>query len=78
MLSWYPRIVYFPRFLNNSLARHIIKLAEPRLQPSRLGVGSVPLGEAGDIRTSEGVFLDSSEDPDGVLAALEEKIAGEK
>eukprot|EP00775_Hariotina_reticulata_P009484 gene9484-9648_t len=77
VLSWYPRIVLFPRFLSDKQAEHIIQLAQPKLEPSLLGTGDKPAGGTGrsNIRTSSGVFLDRTEDPGGVLAAIEEKIA---
>lgn len=76
ILSWYPRIVVFPNFVDRERAQHIIKLASSRMQPSDL---SYRPNEKRDpkqqIRTSTGVFLNSFEDAGGVLSWVEQKIA---
>jgi hypothetical protein len=38
--------VLFPRFLSNEQAEHIIQLAQPQLEPSLLGTGDKPAGDA--------------------------------
>jgi hypothetical protein len=57
-LSWHPRIVVFPNFIDKARAQHIIKLASSRMEPSTL---SYRPNEQADpkqqIRTSTGVFL---------------------
>jgi prolyl 4-hydroxylase len=62
ILSWHPRIVVFPNFIDKARAQHIIKLASNRMQPSDL---SYRPNEKRDpkqqIRTSSGVFLNRYE-----------------
>lgn len=36
ILSWYPRIVLFPNFLDKARCEHVIKLAKARMKPSDL------------------------------------------
>jgi prolyl 4-hydroxylase len=58
ILSWHPRIVVFPNFIDRARAQHIIQLASSRMQPSTLSYR--PNEEANpnqQIRTSTGVFL---------------------
>lgn len=47
ILSWYPRIVLYPNFLDTQTTDHIRRLAAPQLEKSELGVGSVATGAAG-------------------------------
>ena len=76
ILSWYPRLVVFPSFVDKARCEHIIKLASQHLYPS--GLAYKP-GEAGDpeqeTRTSHGTFLSTGQDSAGVLAWVEERIA---
>ncbi|KAL8151767.1 hypothetical protein V2J09_021575 [Rumex salicifolius] len=76
ILSWKPRILYFPKFATAEQCEGIIDMAKPSLEPSKLALRK---GESHDttknIRTSSGMFLSASEDKTGVLDAIEEKIA---
>jgi len=76
ILSWAPRIVVYPAFIDKARCDHIIDMASKLLYPS--GLAYRP-GEAGDskqqTRTSQGTFLSSDMDQDGVLQWLEERIA---
>ncbi|GIL90887.1 hypothetical protein Vretimale_17146 [Volvox reticuliferus] len=76
ILSWYPRIVVFPGFIDKSRAEYIVKLASKFMYPS--GLAYRP-GEAVDptqqTRTSTGTFLASAMDPEGVLGCVEQRIA---
>lgn len=76
VLSWEPRAVYFPGFLDKQRCEHIIRLASRHLAPSGLALRK---GESeantGDIRTSQGTFLSRRDDGAGVLDYLEKRIA---
>lgn len=76
ILSWYPRIVVYPNFIDAERCDHIVKLAEGKLRASGLAwrPDEKPVANQ-ETRTSYGTFLDASEDGDGVLQWLEEKIA---
>lgn len=76
VLSWYPRTVLFPNFIDQKRINHIINLAEKKLTKSTvvLRKGETQEGTK-HIRTSHGTFLDSGQDPDGVLSWLEDRIA---
>ncbi|GLI68633.1 hypothetical protein VaNZ11_013003 [Volvox africanus] len=76
ILSWYPRIVVFPGFIDKPRAEYIVKLASKFMYPS--GLAYRP-GESVDpsqqTRTSTGTFLASAMDPEGVLGWVEQRIA---
>lgn len=76
LLSWHPRSFLFPNFMSKDKADHIIALAEKRLHPSGLALkkGDTVEGTK-NIRTSQGTFMGRSDDPDGILAWVEDKIA---
>lgn len=76
ILSWAPRIVVFPAFLDQARCEYVIQLAEEYLNPSSLAYApgqNVSLEQ--QTRTSKGTFLSSLQDPDGVLSWIEERIA---
>lgn len=76
LLSWYPRAYLFPSFVPPDKVEHIRRLAEARLAPSMLAFKKGDTEEnTKDVRTSLGTFLSRGEDPEGVLAWLEDKIA---
>lgn len=76
LLSLYPRAFLFPKFLDREKCKHVITLAEHRLGPSSLALKRGDSAEnTRDVRTSQGTFMGSGEDPDGVLRYVEEKIA---
>lgn len=76
ILSWFPRIVVFPAFLDKARCEHVIKIATELMYPS--GLAYRP-GEKVDTsqqtRTSKGTFLSADQDSEGVLAWVEERIA---
>ena len=76
ILSWAPRIVVYPAFVDKARCDHIIRMASKRIVPSGLAYA---LGEKVDAqqqtRTSQGVYLSHAMDPDGVLTWVEERIA---
>ncbi|GAU15015.1 hypothetical protein TSUD_48100 [Trifolium subterraneum] len=76
VLSWKPRVVYFPNFTNAEACQQIITMAKPTLEPSKL---ALPKGEdldsTKDTRTSSGAFISASEDKSGILDMIERKIA---
>ena len=75
-ISWYPRITYYPGFVDPQRCQHIIDLASRYLAPSSLAYRpgeSIP--ETQNVRTSSGTFLSREMDSGGVLAWLEERIA---
>jgi prolyl 4-hydroxylase len=76
VLSWFPRIVLFPNFIDAPRRERIVSLAQTRLE--RSGLAWRP-SETPDprqqARTSQGTFLSREDDPSGAVAWLEEKIA---
>lgn len=76
ILSWYPRIVVFPGFIDKARCDHVIDLANQRLFPSGLAyrAGEHVTSEQ-EVRTSKGTFLAAEEDHAGILAWIEERIA---
>lgn len=75
LLSWHPRAYLFPKFIDESMCKHVIRLAESRLRPSGLALKKGDtLSSTREIRTSQGTFLSRMEDKDGVLAFIEDKI----
>ncbi|XP_057428139.1 probable prolyl 4-hydroxylase 9 [Lotus japonicus] len=76
ILSWRPRAVYFPNFTNAEVCEQIIKMAKPKLEPSRLALRKGETAEnTKDTRTSSGAFISASEDKSGILDLIETKIA---
>ncbi len=72
----YPRITYYPGFVDKARAEHIMTLAKKYMSPSALAYRpgeSIP--ETQNVRTSTGTFLVASQDQQGVLAWLEDRIA---
>lgn len=76
VLSWEPRAVFFPNFLDAARCQHIIDIASKRLAPSSLALrkGDTAANTA-DVRTSQGTFLTSGEDREGVLDYVEKRMA---
>lgn len=76
LLSWYPRAYLYPSFMDPARAQHIVEIAKKRLAPSGLAFKAGDNADnTRDVRTSQGTFIGRGEDPDGVLAWVEEKIA---
>jgi len=76
VLSWYPRIILFPKFLDHSKCDHIVEIGKKKLGPSGLSLRKGEnMDRMRDVRTSSGTFLSRSADPDGVLAEVEDRIA---
>jgi len=76
LLSWRPRAYLFPNFIDPVKCDHIVDLATRRLEPSSLALKKGETEEnTQNIRTSQGTFLSRSDDPDGILAWVEDKIA---
>lgn len=76
LLSWYPRMYLFPKFLDPERAQHVVKFAKARLAPSALALRKGDTEDAKrDVRTSQGTFISRNEDKEGVLAWIEDKIA---
>jgi prolyl 4-hydroxylase len=76
VLSWQPRIVLFPNFIDATRRARIIELARPRLEHSTLAWRPDEKADPHQkTRTSKGTFLSRHDDPSGTLAWLEEKIA---
>jgi prolyl 4-hydroxylase len=76
ILSWHPRIVLFPNFLDAARRARVLALAEKRLQQSTLAWRPNEKPDPNQqTRTSKGTFLSRHDDPSGVLAQIEEKIA---
>lgn len=78
LLSWHPRAYLFPKFIDESMCKHVIELAESRLRPSGLALKKGDtLSSTREIRTSQGTFLSRMQDKDGVLAYIEDKIGAD-
>jgi prolyl 4-hydroxylase len=76
LLSWYPRAYIFPKFMDRAKCEHVKKIAEARLTPSSLALKKgETLATTREIRTSQGTFMSRGDDPEGVLAWIEDKIA---
>jgi len=76
VLSWHPRIVVFPNFIDAARRQHVVSLARARLEASSLAWRPTETPDpAQQTRTSQGTFLSSADDPGGIVAWLEEKIA---
>jgi hypothetical protein len=64
------------RFLDEERCKHVIRLAEAKLAPSGLALKKGDtLESTREIRTSQGTFMSRQDDPMGVLAYIEDKIA---
>ncbi|KAL6752875.1 hypothetical protein V8C86DRAFT_532734 [Haematococcus lacustris] len=76
ILSWFPRIVVYPAFVDKARCETIIKVATQRMYPSGLAYrpGEHVEGEQ-QTRTSKGTFLAAGSDGEGVLEWVEERIA---
>lgn len=76
VLSWYPRMLLFPKFLSDEQCDRLVEVAEARLAPSALALRTGDTAEGTrNIRTSQGTFMSHTEDPSGTLTFIEEKIA---
>eukprot|EP00195_Chlamydomonas_chlamydogama_P007242 CAMPEP_0202899950 /NCGR_PEP_ID=MMETSP1392-20130828/9342_1 /ASSEMBLY_ACC=CAM_ASM_000868 /TAXON_ID=225041 /ORGANISM="Chlamydomonas chlamydogama, Strain SAG 11-48b" /LENGTH=355 /DNA_ID=CAMNT_0049586255 /DNA_START=116 /DNA_END=1183 /DNA_ORIENTATION=+ len=75
-ISWYPRITYYPGFVDKERAEKVIALAKKFLSPSSLAYRpgeSIP--ESQNVRTSSGCFLSREMDSTGTLRWIEDRIA---
>ncbi|KAK7280278.1 hypothetical protein RJT34_25340 [Clitoria ternatea] len=76
ILSWRPRVVYFPNFTGVEACQKIIEMAKPKLKPSKLALREGETVESTKgTRTSSGTFISASEDKSGILDLIERKIA---
>jgi len=76
VLSWNPRAVFYPGFLDEARCKRIVDLAAARLAPSSLALrAGDTASNTADIRTSQGTFLTRGDDGEGVLDYLEKRIA---
>ncbi|GMH40574.1 hypothetical protein BSKO_08478 [Bryopsis sp. KO-2023] len=76
ILSWYPRVLVFPNFINDERADYIVSIAKKKMHPSGVALRRGETAESvGNVRTSSGTFLTGYDDPQGVLTWLENKIA---
>ncbi|XP_051127052.1 probable prolyl 4-hydroxylase 9 [Andrographis paniculata] len=76
ILSWNPRVLYFPKFATVNQCQSIINMARPQLKPSSLALRQGETAEnTQGIRTSSGMFISASEDKSGILDQIEAKIA---
>ncbi|GLC44388.1 hypothetical protein PLESTB_000475000 [Pleodorina starrii] len=74
ILSWYPRIVVFPSFVDKARREEIVTVASRFLYPSGLAYRPGETVDAGQqVRTSTGTFLNGDTTP--ALRWLEDKIA---
>jgi hypothetical protein len=69
-------IVVYPNFVDPARCDAVVKLARTKLMASDVAWRPDEKPDPSqEMRTSDGAFLDASEDKDGVLAWLERKIA---
>ncbi|KAM7250061.1 hypothetical protein ACFE04_021944 [Oxalis oulophora] len=76
VLSWKPKVLYYPNFATAKECQHIINMAKPLLEPSKIAlrIGDT-VENTQDVRTSSGTFLSAWDDRSGILERIEEKIA---
>lgn len=76
VLSWYPRILLFPGFLDKAKCEHVVELAKKQLAPSQLlfKKDDDPTQHT-QTRTSSGAFLSYDMDPAGILSWIEHRIS---
>lgn len=78
VLSWHPRVFFFPSFVDAASAAALAAVARPRMAASGLALKPGETAEderIKNVRTSSGTFLSRSDDPTGVLARLEARAA---
>lgn len=76
VLSWYPRIILYPGFIDPERCAHFVKIAKARLAPSGLALRKTEgPQETENVRTSQGTFMSRHDDKAGVIAWVEEKAA---
>jgi prolyl 4-hydroxylase len=76
VLSWYPRIVLYPNFIDAERCDRIIELSRARLTSSMVAfTPDMTVDPKQQMRTSSGVFVAREDDDAGVLAWAEERIA---
>ncbi|CAK8539658.1 unnamed protein product [Lathyrus sativus] len=76
ILSWSPRLLYFPNFASAKQCEIIVEIAKVGLTPSQVLLHEGQTEEnTQEIRTSSGVFINATQDKTGVLEVIEEKIA---
>lgn len=75
LLSWHPRAYLFPKFMDADKCKHVIEVASRRLYPSGLALKKGDtMASTQEVRTSQGTFMSRTEDKEGVLAWIEDKI----
>uniref|UniRef100_A0A162AC46 Prolyl 4-hydroxylase alpha subunit domain-containing protein n=1 Tax=Daucus carota subsp. sativus TaxID=79200 RepID=A0A162AC46_DAUCS len=73
-ISWQPRVFSYKKFLTDEECEHLINLAKVgSLEKSMVVNDETGEGEASDVRTSSGMFLDTAHDE--VVASIERRIA---
>ncbi|ONK59977.1 uncharacterized protein A4U43_C08F12890 [Asparagus officinalis] len=76
ILSWKPRVLYFPKFATAEQCQGVIEMSKSRLKPSKLALREGETAEnTKGVRTSTGTYIHSSEDPTGILDQIEQKMA---
>lgn len=76
IISWHPRIIYYPGFANNSVCDKMVQIASASLKVA--AADPAPKGVVEEQRNNHGiteVSLPPTKDRSGVLAWVEEKIA---
>lgn len=76
VISWYPRILLFPSFLDQERCDKVIQIAEKQMFPSGLAYRpGEKIQEFQETRTSSGTFLSAAMDNSGTLDWIENRIA---
>ena len=76
VLSSFPRIMVFPNFVDTERMQAVMDMAAGGLGESGLAFKKGDtVANTRNVRTSQGTFLSSRNDPTGVLSWIEERIA---
>ncbi|XP_026429084.1 prolyl 4-hydroxylase 1-like [Papaver somniferum] len=75
IISWAPRIIVLHDFLSSEECDHLIEIARPRLQPTKVQDAETGKIIKSDNRTSFGKFLSKQESKNPIVQAIERRIS---
>ena len=78
VLSWEPRVLLIKNLIDRKDVQAYIDVAKPKMAASGLSLTREEEGQAHkfkEVRTSEGAFIQAGEDPSGIIAQVELKLA---
>ena len=73
ILAWYPLVIAYDSFLSDAECDHVLRLAQPAMEPAMLINRDTHKHRKSPSRTSHGAFFDDADDP--LLATLSQRIA---